>query len=314
MTGAPITAVTFTELVGYNYSPLSQKDIRPQLQEFMQSNPFLEDFSFGTFNLDEILLWKNDMEGRHFSLIKSAKNLQIQVNGLDENHMKVIENFKDFLSIDQMNPNITSEDELIKDMYKDQLLGSSWNDPEMVVSTYDEKQQAQFHSPYIVKIAIPSGLKSVLNSDSIDEPYIKLCYNDRQCYKAKVVALVDSFPGYWAFSGYSFVQYSYPQVLMSKNDMLLILNDISQNMIEDTQDLPVQKIYFKVRDNTTAIEILQLTSFLQIYIDTSKMFVLNYDKMESQLLKSMDLMVLFTSLFSAIMILLGAYQLILLVD
>lgn len=68
---------------------------------------------------------------------------------------------------------------------------------------------SSYHSPHVIKIIIPKGLEDVLNIDMKD-PFVKLCFNKKVCYKAEVIAMLNSIPGYRAFSHYSYIQYNDP--------------------------------------------------------------------------------------------------------
>lgn len=99
--------------------------------------------------------------------------------------------------------------------------------------------------------------------------------------------------------------------------MVAILNDQIEEdskQFSTTFDLPIEKVFFKLSPTATNNDVLKLTSFVQSYIDNDSMFIMNYSKLESQILKTTSIITAFTSSFTVVMLLLGAYQLILMID
>lgn len=129
-------------------------------------------------------------------------------------------------------------------------------------------------------------------SIKVGESNLKLCNSiDRSlCYKTRVVALANKFPGFIFFSEFFPMVGFKADAVISKPQMNFLLQDIQKrsgisspdthnmtldNKLEQNNKVPVSAIFLDLDDNTTQKQTLALKSMLQSQIDMKTFLVIN---------------------------------------
>lgn len=133
----------------------------------------------------------------------------MKLNAIDSNHYNVIKNFESIFSVSDRLAPVKSDSQVIKELYNNEEYISIWNDQSLVFIERKKDQIKAIHSPRVIKLILPSGLKETLNL-SPENRYLKMCIKPKSlCYKAEVVALVDSFPAFVnGISRFSYIKYA----------------------------------------------------------------------------------------------------------
>ena len=156
----------------------------------------------------------------------------------------------------------------------------------------------------IINLLLPTGLSQTLDIQ-VGEPHLKLCLKGL-CFKARAVALVDTFPGVPNFSRYYYISYAQPNAVISEDQMRYLMFKIFQKPV---RAVPQRALYINLAKNTTSEQTLKLTSLLQSEVDTQSVFVINTSKLLALAGDQLDYLVMFFLALSVLLTVLGVQQL-----
>jgi ABC-type antimicrobial peptide transport system permease subunit len=172
-------------------------------------------------------------------------------------------------------------------------------------------------------LILPEGTRQFLNIE-VGKPNLKLCNNNRkQCYKTRVVALANKFPGMLQFSSFPSISYLNPDSAISRVQMDYLIKDsisgypliFPKNATELTEfNIPMEAVFIDLAENVTQVQKIALQSEVQTQLDIKKSIMMDYQRLTQEAKDSVMAFVLFFDLVIALLLLLAFFQLLLSIE
>ena len=153
---------------------------------------------------------------------------------------------------------------------------------------------------------------------TVGDPNLMLCtrWTD-QCFRTRVVMTTKKFPGFGS-SSYRYISYAQPSVLITEDQLKFLIKELSPGpeKEEDLNNLPVSLLNLKLRDDRALNknEVLRLKSMINTHVDTNKVWIFDYRDLKSKMDESLQTMLLFLSLITALLFLMSFSQLLLSIE